>query len=106
MAAVWLGERSMWVLLRTAAAALMMVASFRLCALARHRNCESVRVTGVPADVLSESQERFFQTGAGNFQPRERRVAGQQCAHDRLGFASTDLHRLTVRPDIGDAGNL
>src|ERR1700691_5108724 len=87
-----------------------MLYSYVAGAFALYINDESVLAIGVFAVavvvVLCESQECFFQTGAGDLKRRERGIARQQYPDDRLGFAGLNLYRLAVLLRVGDAGNL
>src|ERR1700730_1262207 len=114
MVAVWLAERSICVAVRVAAAVLMVVL-FRS-ASSRMHSVDSVLANGVFtvfvfatvvfATIVSESQECFFQASRSNLQTRERGIARQQCAHDRLSFAGVDFYRPAIFLRIGHTRNL
>src|ERR1700674_673991 len=103
MVAMWLAERSICVLLRAAAAVLMVVSSpSAFCA---EKDCGSVVWISWLTDVLCERQECFFQTRGRDFQSRKCRIVTEQRANHSFRFRGMDFDRFAILFGRGYARN-
>src|SRR5208283_1358436 len=105
MVAVWPVERSIWVLLKTAVAVLIVASSFRW-RISTPENHGSIPSICVLTIVLGEGQECFLQSRGGDLQSGKCRIASQQNADHGLRFRGMDLCGLAVSPGGGYARNL
>src|ERR1700730_6191687 len=103
MVRLWPGERWGRALRSGVAVALIAFFSAQISALTKFW---LILWSGMAAVVFGQSQEGFFQAGAGDLQTREQWVECEQLPNNGLRFAGVNLDCLAIRPHFNNTWNL